>query len=686
MLWLWDPVGGDTKLVREGDPAPGTVGATFNRPGDTWFVNVSASAFNNSGVALLSADLLNGDVVTGINDRGLFLLSKAGNSLAMRRGDPVPGVAGATFDVVNNSSAKLNNNGEFCFQSTIVGGGSSSTDDTGIWFGSPGSLQLVAREGDPAVGMGGGELYGNFTGLSILLNDQGQVLFNASIVGGAGGTNLYIWDAGAGVRLVVADNEMITGPARTVTKQVGSFGGVQFGNGSGRSLSFGNDGKIALDLNMTDSTGAIAIVDVVPQPFAYCTAKTNSLGCVPSIASTGTASATTGSGLNGHDRATSATSRRASTSTSSAAAQASVPVPVRHAVRRSVGHPPDAGAELGRQPAARQRLLGRVLDRLQRVHADEAGAAGAGGDLPRPDVGPRPGLRGALQHDALRRPRGRAGTLTSDRSAPRASRGGGDRRVAAPPFLRIGTPWCGTGRELESASGSSRPRVGPDTRVLGGKIFPPHPCSTRSCSPASSERPPGAPLETSLEPLGADAGAGGRRPRAPGAHRLRRAHLGAAPGRPQRDAPHAGAPVPRSARAGPRHDRAGARARPSRAATRAAPSTAGPWRCMVLDGARGRLDRSAAARGAAGRPHLRPWSSSAASSRARTSRALRVDRLGSEPWPALSAPRTSGIARRLGAPGQKSLVHAPVVTPDDRGRTSRRRGPPPLEKQPLPPL
>src|SRR5213075_2993759 len=71
-LWLYAPGAGSTLLVREGDPAPGTIGGTFNNSLNDWQPGMGAASFTRSGKYLFSAELMNGDVLPGFNERAVY--------------------------------------------------------------------------------------------------------------------------------------------------------------------------------------------------------------------------------------------------------------------------------------------------------------------------------------------------------------------------------------------------------------------------------------------------------------------------------------------------------------------------------------------------------------------------------------------------------------------------------------
>ncbi|MCA9286969.1 MAG: hypothetical protein KDA05_00205, partial [Phycisphaerales bacterium] len=207
-VWIHTPGAGNSLVLREGDAAPGTVGATFGGASGSWSPGIGSNAFNSDGRFVFTAPLLGGDVVAGDNDRGTYIGSAGGHTMVLRRGDAAPGTDGL-FDVVNNSGQALGELDRVVLQSSLRGGTVSAADDTGIWAGTPGALELVAREGGMAPGIVDGT-FGSMTGQSMLTNALGQVVFNNSVQTPAGSvTSMFAWDPSAGLMLLAAVGDEI---------------------------------------------------------------------------------------------------------------------------------------------------------------------------------------------------------------------------------------------------------------------------------------------------------------------------------------------------------------------------------------------------------------------------------------------------------------------------------------------
>jgi hypothetical protein len=253
-IWLYTPGFGIEELLREGSPTtiPGVVHAN---PTNTWSVSTGACTFNASGNLIINSELQGIGVTAGVNDRAVFIVAPAGSqTLVVRRGDAAPGVPGAAIDSVNNTSLQLSDSGYLAFQASMVGT-SGVGDDSGIWAGTPGNLQLVLREGDPAPGTGGA-VFGQTTGFSMHMNNKGQLMILNSVVGGPNNSCTFMWDPIVGLVPVIVFNDLLevqTG----VFKNMTTSGGIQFSNGNSRPLSFSDTGDYTLRVSTNDGASTI---------------------------------------------------------------------------------------------------------------------------------------------------------------------------------------------------------------------------------------------------------------------------------------------------------------------------------------------------------------------------------------------------------------------------------------------
>jgi len=265
-LWLLDPDDGLDLVVREGDSAPGTgsefddlLDATSRPPhlsaagslgligtlvdgavGDTiWTASATsisavaargdASPGNPTGVEFLTVGhnpdgggvlpVINAsnttawfawvtDTMAGMSrgQTGLWVGTAGNLTPGVLTEDAVPGGAGAFTGM---QSPDLNNAGEIAFLGYVSSGGNSNGDNTRIFAGAPGALQVVARAGDTAPG-GGADVYFEsmvrYNGTGVVINGQGAVAFIAEIGGGdvVSADDTGVWSNGGGTLHLVA--------------------------------------------------------------------------------------------------------------------------------------------------------------------------------------------------------------------------------------------------------------------------------------------------------------------------------------------------------------------------------------------------------------------------------------------------------------------------------------------------
>jgi hypothetical protein len=264
-LWLYTPGSGSALLVREGNPAPGTAGATFANTGSgAGFPGVSPTSLTRSGRYEFTTELTGGDAIPGVNDRALYAgVVGGGLTLIARSGQAAPGTD-ASFSGFSPYYSLINDAGDVAFQATLTGGTSNPTNDTGIWILRSGALSKVVREGDPVAGMPG-TTYDSFIGWNMLFNDLRQIVVVANLHGGEINYNLnthlvLAWDPVKGLFNAARNGEDVEGaPGNVRTTRVFSF--VQFSNSDGVSLGLGKNGTLGLTVQFNDG-GAVATVDL----------------------------------------------------------------------------------------------------------------------------------------------------------------------------------------------------------------------------------------------------------------------------------------------------------------------------------------------------------------------------------------------------------------------------------------
>jgi hypothetical protein len=178
----WSEADGLRQIVADqGTLAPGTsayVGSSFDYP----------PVINAQGDIAFYGALQNGDA-TAFNNRGIWVGRSGALNLAARTGNQAtglaPGVNFSSFAAINAGSwtlVNLNNQGQVAFGAYVVGPGIDLNRSHGIWAGTPGSLQLVAMENQPAPnGIGTYIRMGD-----PVINNVGRVAFRCTIAPSTG--------------------------------------------------------------------------------------------------------------------------------------------------------------------------------------------------------------------------------------------------------------------------------------------------------------------------------------------------------------------------------------------------------------------------------------------------------------------------------------------------------------------
>jgi len=252
-IWKESPLFGP--VVLQGDPAPGTVGASFLR-----FSSFGGTLpLNEFGNTAFHAEVTGGDAIAFVNDRGIWK-ENPDLTLVARKGDIAPDAGGAVFNFFGtfggfDSTPSLNDVGNAAIFADL------SDHREGIWKESP-ELRLVALEGDPAPGTQGANFAGfdNFsTGPAI--NNSGSVAFFGFLTGPGvtDDNNFGIWEVDEfGVHLVVRKGdelEVRPGDFRILNR----LDFIQAG--------FNDSGQIAFTGSFTDGSQGIFVATVTTEVF-----------------------------------------------------------------------------------------------------------------------------------------------------------------------------------------------------------------------------------------------------------------------------------------------------------------------------------------------------------------------------------------------------------------------------------
>jgi hypothetical protein len=95
-------------------------------------------------------------------------------------GEPVPDVPGATFHALG--VPRIDGAGNVLVNAIMTGAGINPSNDQGLWFGQPGALALVARDGWPAPDLPG-VVYSNVAAIDRAVSETGWLEFTTYLSG-----------------------------------------------------------------------------------------------------------------------------------------------------------------------------------------------------------------------------------------------------------------------------------------------------------------------------------------------------------------------------------------------------------------------------------------------------------------------------------------------------------------------
>lgn len=236
-------------LAQSGDQAPGLPAGTLLRSSNA----SSGSALENDPAISAAGQIA--FFGSGIYDPGnpgntpttadtALFWGTIGNLTAIaREGDQVPGMpAGVTFGHLqfDRDDHRIGPDGTVCLPCAL-GGNVNSSNDAAILTGTPGSLVVVAREGDPVNGttLTWRAVFGNTLSNSYAINGTGEILLDARFAGSANNSNdrgLVVWRPGSGASIISREGSQAPGmPTGVVTTGNPAQGGNVW-NDSGKTL------------------------------------------------------------------------------------------------------------------------------------------------------------------------------------------------------------------------------------------------------------------------------------------------------------------------------------------------------------------------------------------------------------------------------------------------------------------
>lgn len=179
-IWVGEP-GRLALVAREGDPAPGAAGASYNV--------ISAPLFTE-GVVVFTATLT-GAGVTSANNQGLFVGTADSIRLVARTGNTPNSALGLRLALINDPV--VNERGSVAFRALVQGPDVNFMNDTCVYSVEAGAPRLILREGTPMPQFGPNAAIGDLASGPISINAAGQVQAVTSLSGAGSGTRNLLW-------------------------------------------------------------------------------------------------------------------------------------------------------------------------------------------------------------------------------------------------------------------------------------------------------------------------------------------------------------------------------------------------------------------------------------------------------------------------------------------------------------
>jgi hypothetical protein len=260
---LWRTRNADIELLaREGDAVPGS--------NDLFFGNFISAVIDDSDQVVFKAS------VTPGTQTSLWSAGDGELSLLARPGMPAPGTGAVFSSLTGFGNFASNSRGQVAFQAIAEG-------TTGIWAQDPsGALRLIVRTGD-SIEVAPGDVRtiasfdvlnhsGGSDGKSRSFNDAGQLVFNATFVGG--GEGIFVSDV-AEYYLADFDRDGDVDTDDLTDWRSAYSGGTAGGDADGDGVSSGRDFLIwQRQVGLGTVAGGIA----VPEPGGLMLLL---LGCYP---------------------------------------------------------------------------------------------------------------------------------------------------------------------------------------------------------------------------------------------------------------------------------------------------------------------------------------------------------------------------------------------------------------------
>ena len=196
-----------TDIAREGDLTPG---------GNGTLGQMQAPAMNDSGQVAFENFSIQGASGGSLDDERIFRGSGGSLTEIQREGEAAPDGNGV-FNSTQSTSVRVNNSNRVAFWSSLRDTAGGSTDDSGIFLGSGGTITQIVREGGSAPD--GNGVFGSVSSSGGALNSLNHVAFEVGLTGTSGGgtdnNGVFIGD-GVEVVRVVREGQALAGSTVTL--------------------------------------------------------------------------------------------------------------------------------------------------------------------------------------------------------------------------------------------------------------------------------------------------------------------------------------------------------------------------------------------------------------------------------------------------------------------------------------
>lgn len=167
-------------LARQGEPAPGLVGANWNYP------QITSQNMGPNGEFTVLTSLTGPGVTQGVDDWALYRGSVAGGTpeLVIRRGAALGDGSSLDFNLYKEVIGQHGEIGGWCARR---GPNVTSANDMAFLFGTPGAMSVLFREGDPLPGVPGATFGGSFGSSGNSLDRHGNLVLSMNYRPATGG-------------------------------------------------------------------------------------------------------------------------------------------------------------------------------------------------------------------------------------------------------------------------------------------------------------------------------------------------------------------------------------------------------------------------------------------------------------------------------------------------------------------